>query len=235
MIRLMISVTGIMSLFGLTWIFGALTVDKASLAFQVIFVILNSLQGFFIFLFLCVFGRDARELWLEVLLCGRYKSTYLHPSSAPTSSAGKKATNILLSANTTGTLEKSVVSECGKYNLEYTEKTDLSKENVYVTTDIDDQLTVKPTAVTKGEGEGNDSFHNGGHLEKSANPEHHFDDPATEPSMDKPHTVAEDSTEGLDDSFSGSVRIKRYSTKKEGKHHVESFELDFTDESKVKV
>ena len=50
-------------------------------------------------------------------------------------------------------------------------KTDLSKENAHVTTDIDDQLTVKPTAVTKGEGEGNGSFHNGGHLEKSASPE----------------------------------------------------------------
>ena len=120
-IRLMISVTGIMSLFGLTWIFGALTVDKASLAFQVIFVILNSLQGFFIFLYLCVLGRDARELWLEVLCCGRYKSSYLHRSYAPNFFAGK-ATNILLSANTLGTLEKSVVSECGKYDLEYTEK-----------------------------------------------------------------------------------------------------------------
>ena len=190
-IRLMISVTGIMSLFGLTWIFGALTVDKASLAFQVIFVILNSLQGFFIFLFLCVSGRDARELWLELLCCGRYKSSYLHPSSAPTSSAGKKTANILLSCNTLD---------------QYTEKTDPSKENAYVTID------------TKGEGEGNgsknSSFHNGGHLEKCASPEHHFDDPVTEPSMDKPHTAAEDSTEGLDDSLSDSVPIKQYSTKK---------------------
>ena len=84
-IRLLISITGVMSLFGLTWLFGALTVtgfgdSGASTAFQVFFVFLNAFQGFFIFLFFCVFSKDARELWMEVLTCGRYKSTSLHPS-----------------------------------------------------------------------------------------------------------------------------------------------------------
>ena len=118
-----------MSLFGVTWIFGALTVDKASLAFQVIFVILNSLQGFFIFLFLCVLGRDARELWLEVLCCGRYKSSHLHPSSVATSSAKKKCANSdLLSANTSSTavqtIEKAIVSESVTYSINIVEFTD---------------------------------------------------------------------------------------------------------------
>ena len=60
-----------MALFGLTWIFGALTVREASTAFQFLFAIFNSLQGFFIFLFFCVFGREGQKHWLRVLCCGR--------------------------------------------------------------------------------------------------------------------------------------------------------------------
>ena len=70
-IRIMISIMGLMALFGLTWIFAAFTVNAASIAFQFLFAIFNSLQGFFIFLFFCVFGREGRELWLKVLCCGR--------------------------------------------------------------------------------------------------------------------------------------------------------------------
>ena len=76
--RLLISITGIMSLFGLTWIFGALTISGASLPFQILFVVSNGFQGFFIFLFLCVSSKDARELWKESLSCGRYKSLKIH-------------------------------------------------------------------------------------------------------------------------------------------------------------
>ena len=70
-IRLMISLIGVMALFGLMWVFGALTIREASTAFQFLFAIFNSLQGFFIFLFFCVFGKDGRELWLQVLCCRR--------------------------------------------------------------------------------------------------------------------------------------------------------------------
>ena len=70
-VRLMISTMGVMALFGLTWVFGALTVREASTVFQFLFAIFNSLQGFFIFLFFCVFGKEGRELWLQELCCGR--------------------------------------------------------------------------------------------------------------------------------------------------------------------
>ena len=70
-IRLTISTMGVMALFGLTWTFGILTVREISTAFQFLFAIFNSLQGFFIFLFFCVFGKEGRELWLQVLCCGR--------------------------------------------------------------------------------------------------------------------------------------------------------------------
>ena len=68
-VRLMISTMGVIALFGLTWVFGALTVREASTAFQFLFAIFNTLQGFFIFLFFCVFGKEAMTFWLQVLCC----------------------------------------------------------------------------------------------------------------------------------------------------------------------
>ena len=61
-VRLTISTMGVMALFGLTWTFGILTVREISTAFQFLFAIFNSLQGFFIFLFFCVFGKEGRDL-----------------------------------------------------------------------------------------------------------------------------------------------------------------------------
>ena len=69
--RMLIRIFGIMFLFGLTWVFGALTISDASTAFQFLFAIFNSLQGFFIFVFFCVLGKEARELWLQFLCRGR--------------------------------------------------------------------------------------------------------------------------------------------------------------------
>lgn len=66
-LRLMISTGSIMVLFGLTWVFAAFTVRDASIAFQFLFAIFNSLQGFFIFLFYCVVSKDARMLWISVI------------------------------------------------------------------------------------------------------------------------------------------------------------------------
>ena len=69
--QMLISSFGIMFLFGLSWAFGALTISAASIVFQYLFAIFTSLQGFFIFLFFCVLGKEARESWLQLLCGGR--------------------------------------------------------------------------------------------------------------------------------------------------------------------
>ena len=74
-IRLTISLFGVMVLFGLTWVLGAFTISEASLTFQILFAVFNSLQGFFIFVFFCVLSSDVRGLWLEALTCGHYKKS----------------------------------------------------------------------------------------------------------------------------------------------------------------
>ena len=71
-LKTLISVASVMLMFGLTWVFGALTIGAASIAFQWLFVIFNSFQGFLLFIFFCIIGQDAREEWIKFLSCGKY-------------------------------------------------------------------------------------------------------------------------------------------------------------------
>ena len=70
-IRLATSLFAVMILFGLTWILGAFTISEASLTFQILFAVFNSLQGFFIFVFYCVLSPEVRQLWLQAIRCGQ--------------------------------------------------------------------------------------------------------------------------------------------------------------------
>ena len=248
-IRLMISIFGIMSVFGLTWLFGALTVDKASLAFQIIFVILNSLQGFVIFIFFCVLGRDARELWIETLFCGRYKSSYLHPSSANSSANPNGRKNALLSSNTDSSLpvvEQSTTSETtgGSYAISYAEFSQKPTEKGHVTTIIDENLTPKPTTHTfKGDKDtenhangtaARQNENGGGHLLENGGEEVH--QPTGHVNSEGVALDSEeDDTERSKTAPELRARVKRYSTKTVGKHHVETYELDFDEENTVEV
>jgi hypothetical protein len=72
-VKAIISVFSVMVMFGLSWLFGALSIDEGALFFQWPFIILNTLQGFFLFIFFCVIGKDAREEWLNLLSCYRRK------------------------------------------------------------------------------------------------------------------------------------------------------------------
>ena len=75
-IKAIISVFSVMLMFGLSWLFGALTIGDAAPIFQWPFVIFNTLQGFLLFLFFCVIGKDAREEWKNLLTCYRRKKKY---------------------------------------------------------------------------------------------------------------------------------------------------------------
>ena len=73
-IRMMISVGGVMLLFGLTWLFAILTFSVTGLreVFQLLFTVFNSLQGFFIFLF--TLSAEAFGYWRRLLTCGSKRS-----------------------------------------------------------------------------------------------------------------------------------------------------------------
>jgi len=48
-------------LLGITWVFGVLAFDRATVVFLYLFAILNSLQGLFIFVFHCLFDQQVRS------------------------------------------------------------------------------------------------------------------------------------------------------------------------------
>lgn len=81
-VRLMISISGIMFLFGITWFFAILTFSVSGIreVGSILFTVFNSLQGLFIFIFFCAASKEARESWREFFSCGKYKSLFLHPS-----------------------------------------------------------------------------------------------------------------------------------------------------------
>ena len=54
-------------LLGITWIFALLAVGKATMIFQWLFCVFNSLQGFFIFLFHTLRNEDVRNSWSKKL------------------------------------------------------------------------------------------------------------------------------------------------------------------------
>lgn len=86
-IRLIINISGIVFLFGLSWLFAALAINipEVTTIFQILFTVFTILQGFFIFLFYCVIDRKAIEYWKEFLSCGKYKTNKPYPSHKQTS------------------------------------------------------------------------------------------------------------------------------------------------------
>ena len=86
-VRKVISIIAVMFLFGLTWLFAILTFSVTGLreTFQILFTVFNSLQGFFIFLF--VLNMETLGYWKELLSCA--KSKHHHPSQG-TNTAAKK-------------------------------------------------------------------------------------------------------------------------------------------------
>ena len=96
-VKTLISLFSITAMFGLQWLFGALTIADASLAFQWLFVIFCTLQGFFLFFFFVIVGKDARDEWLKLLNIGRKRRSVFSQSVFSTRSS-KGNTNTLSSS-----------------------------------------------------------------------------------------------------------------------------------------
>ena len=234
----MISISGVMFLFGLTWFFAILTfsVTGPRETFQILFTVFNSLQGFFIFLFFCVFNKEALESWKELLSCGKYRSKVLHPSQAKFSSSAVTKKAKQSKTGSTGL----TLSSGGKYISESSrsdyESATLEKGNVY------EKAPLESTKVDLG-------------TDSTADNSVVQDESVTETAREQPEATAvpvvvveqTDSANGeLQNGEAGpsgeqgkrkkkglslKARIKRYSTKKISKHHVEEVEVDFDSEN----
>ncbi|XP_030852439.1 adhesion G-protein coupled receptor G2-like [Strongylocentrotus purpuratus] len=56
-------------LLGLTWLFGFLAIGGARVVFNILFLVLNSLQGFLVFFMFCVRQKEVREQWVRWIHC----------------------------------------------------------------------------------------------------------------------------------------------------------------------
>ena len=69
-LKSIISITWLIVLFGLGWLFGVLTIREASTAFKYLFVLFNGFQGLYFFIFICLLQKEARDFWVKILTCG---------------------------------------------------------------------------------------------------------------------------------------------------------------------
>ena len=208
-LRRMISISGVMFLFGLTWLFAVFTfnisVSEIKKTFEILFVLFNSFQGLFIFFFFIVLNREIIESWKELLSCGRYQSKLLghsHPKTKPkqnnsgntglTSRSGVKSTSEPLKPDfDTNALKNTELKPGSKIikipSLESAVEPDTSES---------DKLSIKTVTVTSNK--------NTVTIE-----------------------VVSDDSNNEEEVISPKVRIKRYTTRREFKHHVEQIEVDF--------
>ncbi|XP_045880534.1 adhesion G-protein coupled receptor D1 isoform X1 [Meles meles] len=77
------AVAVLLPILGTSWVFGVLAVNNQALAFQYIFAVLNSLQGFFIFLFHCLLNSEVRAAF-------KYKTKVWSLTSSSIRSANAK-------------------------------------------------------------------------------------------------------------------------------------------------
>ncbi|XP_067234307.1 adhesion G-protein coupled receptor G2 [Chanodichthys erythropterus] len=102
------SIAGLTFLLGLTWGFAFFAWGPVKLAFMYLFSILNSLQGFFIFVFHCALKENVRKQWRMYLCCGRLRLAENSEWSRTATQSNNKKTSIL-TANTSDSMNHSVL------------------------------------------------------------------------------------------------------------------------------
>ena len=114
-IKTLVSIVSIMLMFGLQWLFGAFTIAEASEAFQWLFVIFSSLQGFFLFLFFCLLSQDAREEWLNLFSLGVRKKKKRGAFTSNVSQAGRvrNTGSTYITSKHSQTIKRSVLLSSG--------------------------------------------------------------------------------------------------------------------------
>ena len=212
-LRKIVSISGIMSLFGLTWIFAILTflpINELKTMFDSLFVIFNSFQGLFIFFFYIVLNKEIRESWKELLSCGKYQSKHLphfqptapklHNSGKNAIPTGAKGTTVTESSNETDKLDNNDTKTVPQF------ESGLNPDRETIELDklsIKTAISIKATVIMKVINE------------------------TKEPSEE---IAVGGESKAEDKDMVSRMRTRRYSTLKEFKHHVEQIELDFYDD-----
>ena len=229
-LRRIFSISGIMTLFGLTWLFAVFTflpINELKKTFVTCFVIFNSFQGLFIFFFYVVLKEEIRESWRELLSCGRYQSKLLpdsqprvalklhNPSNSNNSALpkGVKSTTELLKSDLDTMTNEAAKSESKTPPPSKPPSDESVLNQDYDALELDNFSTKTAISIeaTVTEGEVNE-----------------------EKEKEKTTSSDKSKTEDKDIKFNSRMCIKRYSTRRQFKHHVEQVEVDFYDDDSDK-
>ena len=204
-VKLMLSICGIMFLFGLTWLFAIFTFVStnrdAAFALQFIFAFLNATQGFWIFFFFVFLNSEARESWKSLLFPCTKKE---EPATSKTdlSSKNKYFTGTKRSTYSTNS------STTGTGTLEY----NMKKKKM---DSMDFLETPSTTIVEEDESESLPDIIINDEPEKKS-----YDELMREEEKEKPKETNQ--------SLYLKARVQRHSTKRK-KHEFEQVDVDFFD------
>ena len=126
----MINIVGLMVVFGLTWLFGALTVREVSTVFQYLFVIFNGFQGFFFFVVVCLIGKDGRKFWTHVITCSLCRKSKKFSTMGTSNLREKACLTYHSPMYTAKQLLAGSKSEELKFNSQLQEKTEIKMDTI---------------------------------------------------------------------------------------------------------
>ena len=206
-----------MFLFGLTWLFAILTVSVPGLreTFQILFTVFNSFQGFFIFLFLCVFNKDAQESWKATLVCGKL-SRLFHFSNTQSSGNLKPRDKTKSKGNKNSGTNPVVLESSLQVQSHTCESETLRSSSGHKT----DTLVIVNTVLSK--------FDNN-HSNKIDVDESFFTVSVSDQIV--PVSIDENGKDIEDNELPLKIQVRRFSTKKEGTHHIEEMEVEIYSDS----
>ncbi|XP_053377693.1 adhesion G-protein coupled receptor G6-like isoform X3 [Mercenaria mercenaria] len=103
----------VMTLLGVTWVFGPFAINEAKVVVNYIFTVLNSLQGFLIFVFRCCFNPEVRMAWVMLIKTGKFKRRK-GPATAYTSDSTSSKSESKLNGSVNDTMKSNVYNSLGK-------------------------------------------------------------------------------------------------------------------------
>ena len=109
-LKMMVPLTGIMLLFGLTWVFAVFTFISepgVSYTVQFLFAFFNAFQGFFIFLFFVIISKESRDAWMA-FFCHWNKAT---STNANFKTVNKKTHTTNLKSNVSSAIRLTSLNE----------------------------------------------------------------------------------------------------------------------------
>lgn len=214
-LRIMFSISGVLFLFGLTWLFFIFTFSVSGLreTFQILFTVFNSLQGFFVFAF--ILFTEGFGYWKKAFQsCKKDKSKSSQPSAPGTN-------NIICTIKSgispcTLPREEKSTSDISHLNVKNTEMNTNGELELQISSDIASSNKLASADISNSMGD------HVNHIIMYQNDQEH--------NVGSEEWDYEEEFKKQTDTKPLKILVNRYSTKKYKQHHVEEVRIEFYDE-----